>query len=609
MFRDDAQVEGGDLACKRWDTEQANVSLQEFQRTGDPFRLFPCHLGLMDMTHIVRIMNRPVALLFSGQYRPTNGIDDILANFVRPNFVHQATRELESRAEATIHLKDLTRHELISLAEELLPMPPDARQRLEREARHIQRFAEGEFIRYKRQKEQDFLDELRWQRSAGPNTFGPNKLASSGVEKLDRQRLQNEIGKMLEKVREFCQCTYSLFFASDQEDDAVLAPLAQSGIPPSLLNHLPHFNWKKAGFQPERAAVRMREFDITSWDMQRILQDGKARGIRGDNSGFFAEAACLVPTLFGARYRGVLVFGPFAEEVDIQEEQRFLIDIANVVGLFALTGLEVLFLEQERRRWKSTATLLTHQLRTALTPITTQIGRARTQLQKKVGGFDAKNTDGFLKQAEDLAILLARGASSAIDGHVLQVESDDLEFERYPLSVLVGNCASGFQEKAREKGVELVVENSVEFLPEAEIDIARLTIALANLIENAVKYSFSGSKIFIRSHINLRSKAEQSTAVVEIDDIGLEILEEERQQIFEQGRRGLVAAKMGHIPGTGLGLWEARAILVAHGGDIQVRTGSTRIYRRGGRAHHIIFSIEIPLRQKHGKEGGSHVQS
>ncbi len=70
-----------------------------------------------------------------------------------------------------------------------------------------------------------------------------------------------------------------------------------------------------------------------------------------------------------------------------------------------------------------------------------------------------------------------------------------------------------------------------------------------------------------------------------------------QQRIFEQGTRGLTAAKLGHIPGSGLGLWEARAVVVAHGGEIRVRTSQTSIRRRQGQAHHVVFVIELPLRQ------------
>jgi signal transduction histidine kinase len=400
---------------------------------------------------------------------------------------------------------------------------------------------------------------------------------------------------MLGLIRTFCRCDYVVFYGSVQEGDTVLAPIAGTGIPSQIARSLPHFNWKKAGLP--LADFHMREWDIAHW-----LSKARKRGIRGDNSEHFAEADCILPMSLGDRYRGVLVLGPFAEPVDLQAERRFLMEIANTVGLLALTGLEVLHLERERRRWRSTATLLTHQLRTALTPITILIGRAKIRVRKSGGDVDVKRVCDFLSRAEDLALHLSQGAKETIAGHVLQVEAEDLEFERSPLAILVGNCAAGFVEKAQERSIKLVVDDHVESLPEADVDVARLTIALANLIDNAIKYSYPGRTIYIRSHLDSIVDPDLATAVIEIDNLGYGIPQEDRERIFERGTRGLTRAKLGHIPGSGLGLWEARAVVAAHGGEIDMRCDQTSIRRHGGQAYHVVFSMKVPLRQKKKKK-------
>jgi signal transduction histidine kinase len=126
------------------------------------------------------------------------------------------------------------------------------------------------------------------------------------------------------------------------------------------------------------------------------------------------------------------------------------------------------------------------------------------------------------------------------------------------------------------------------------VDAARLTIALSNLIENALKYSCPNTKIFIRAKVEFAGDFELATAMIEIDNLGEEIRLEDQEKIFEQGRRGLTQAKMGRIPGSGLGLWEARAVIEAHGGTISVVSQPTR---RQDQAYRVIFSLRIPLRQ------------
>jgi signal transduction histidine kinase len=163
--------------------------------------------------------------------------------------------------------------------------------------------------------------------------------------------------------------------------------------------------------------------------------------------------------------------------------------------------------------------------------------------------------------------------------------------------VLVANCTAGFEERARQGHLELVVDDRVEYLPEADVDVARLTIALANLIDNAIKYSFPGTTIYVRSRFQADKSVKEANAVIAVDNLGYEIAHQDRDRIFERGQRGLIAAKLGHIEGSGLGLWEARAIAVAHGGEITMRCDRTNRRTRLGQAYHIVFAISIPLRQ------------
>jgi signal transduction histidine kinase len=293
--------------------------------------------------------------------------------------------------------------------------------------------------------------------------------------------------------------------------------------------------------------------------------------------------------------------GPFAEAFNLADELRFLTAVTNAIGSFTLTELEVLYLEQERKRWESAAWLLTHQLRTALTPITTQVGRAKSMAGKITGDTTARRAAELLGRTETLILRLAEGSKQTLDGLVLQVERSDMEFERYPLSVLVANVAEGFATEAERRRRQLVVEKSVELLPEAEVDVARFTIVLSNMLDNAIKYSYPNTIIKVRAVSDLLQDPRRASAVIEIDDLGDEIRPEDRQRIFEQGTRALTAAKMGRIPGSGLGLWEARAVIEAHGGEIGVTCEPTQVQRSFGAAFRVVFSITIPLRQKEAK--------
>ena len=106
-----------------------------------------------------------------------------------------------------------------------------------------------------------------------------------------------------------------------------------------------------------------------------------------------------------------------------------------------------------------------------------------------------------------------------------------------------------------------------------------------------------------RASVEGVGRPDEAAAMVVIDDLGDEIRQEDRERIFEEGTRGLTAAKMGRIPGSGLGLWEARAVVEAHGGKISVTCEPTRIRRRQGLAYRVVFTVRIPLGLREAMEG------
>lgn len=564
-FRDEGHVKGGDTACKQWDVNQAKVSLNEFRKTGDPFRLFPCHMGLMDMTYVIQLMGNPVAVVFSGQYGP-----------VKSGGITESLKRIRTGRHGDIFMGEMEMEHLNVLGGKLAPMPEDARERLEQEVSHIQQIVEAEFERRKWRYEREFLDDLR--------------NATNVPKEINLEQMREKIQTAVRMVKDYCHCDYVLFFAGPKEANTVLIPFAQAGLPANVEGQIPHFNWSKARLPLENFILDTSNF---SGEFQHSLKNG----IRGGDRNLLADAACLVPNAMGDRYRSVLALGPFAEPVSLEAERQFLIEIARIIGVFARTGFEVLFLEQERRRWKNTAALLTHEYKTALTTITTPIGMARNIIRK--GGVgDAERVDEYLRQAEDRSLLLGRITSGTLEGVVVKVEPEDLEIEKYPLSALVENCASGFMEAARAKHLELTIDSSIGFLPHADVDVPRITIALANLIENAIKYSFSKSKIIIRSRLDIALGMEQASAVIEVDNLGFEIREEDRHRIFEEGERGSGAARIRRIPGSGYGLWEARSIVEAHGGEIHVNFHPTSIHKHEGRASRVVFFVELPLKKK-----------
>lgn len=85
--------------------------------------------------------------------------------------------------------------------------------------------------------------------------------------------------------------------------------------------------------------------------------------------------------------------------------------------------------------------------------------------------------------------------------------------------------------------------------------------AVANLLENAVKYSYKGGEIFVTGRIT------NGMAVIDITNEGIQLPEAEVEKIFEYGYRSAKAIRL-NAPGTGIGLKVARDIIDFHGGTI-----------------------------------------
>ena len=107
---------------------------------------------------------------------------------------------------------------------------------------------------------------------------------------------------------------------------------------------------------------------------------------------------------------------------------------------------------------------------------------------------------------------------------------------------------------------------------EAYIDELRIERVIANLLDNALKYTPANARIVVRV------TRETSNVTIAVSDSGPGLAPHEIGVLFEPYRRG---ANTGGRTGTGLGLFVAKQIVEAHGGRIGVEsvTGvSTRFF-------------------------------
>jgi len=132
---------------------------------------------------------------------------------------------------------------------------------------------------------------------------------------------------------------------------------------------------------------------------------------------------------------------------------------------------------------------------------------------------------------------------------------------------------------AEKKNVEMVMES---FRPvSAEIDETKFTLAVSNLVENAIKYNHENGWV----HVSLN--ADHKYFYLKVEDSGLGIPQEDQAHIFERFYR-VDKSHSREIGGTGLGLAIARNAVIVHRGSIKVHSNE---------GEGTTFTVTVPLEQ------------
>jgi signal transduction histidine kinase len=113
-------------------------------------------------------------------------------------------------------------------------------------------------------------------------------------------------------------------------------------------------------------------------------------------------------------------------------------------------------------------------------------------------------------------------------------------------------------------------------------DRDRVATILANLLDNAIKYSPAGGEVCCRLTV------EDGMARVAVSDHGLGIADADQAQLFTRFGR-ILTRENSHISGTGLGLYLSRELARQHGGDLTVESTP---------GHGSTFTLSMPLRSE-----------
>ena len=171
--------------------------------------------------------------------------------------------------------------------------------------------------------------------------------------------------------------------------------------------------------------------------------------------------------------------------------------------------------------------------------------------------------------------------SKIIDDLLSLVKMDKSEAElnitQVNLNVLVEQILKRLRPIANRRKVELIFESIREVT--ADVDEMKLSLAITNLVENAIKYNME------EGWVRVTLDADHKFFYLKVQDSGIGIPEDVQDRIFERFYR-VDKARSRETGGSGLGLAITRNVVLMHKGAIKLSSkegeGST-------------FTLRIPL--------------
>ena len=204
---------------------------------------------------------------------------------------------------------------------------------------------------------------------------------------------------------------------------------------------------------------------------------------------------------------------------------------------------------------------VSHELKTPLTSmkvladsINSMGDEAPKELYQEFMGDITNEIERETKIINDLLSLVKMDKSSA-----------DLNIESVNINELIEQILKRLQPIAEKQQVEVVLES---FRPvTAEVDEVKLSLAITNLVENAIKYNKNDGEGWV--HVSLN--ADHQYFYLKVEDSGMGIPEESLEHIYERFYR-VDKSHSREIGGTGLGLAITRNSILMHRGAIKVHS-------------------------------------
>jgi signal transduction histidine kinase len=299
-----------------------------------------------------------------------------------------------------------------------------------------------------------------------------------------------------------------------------------------------------------------------------ILQVGKTSEVRNQLLGNFRRVLILgagVALLIGVVGGVFLTRSTLKPLRDLRDAVRRILQTGQTDDRVPVYGSEdtVDELSHLFNAMLARITTLIHGMRNALDHVAHDLRTPMTRLRVTAESALASNDPA--KQREALSDVLEESdrvlsmLTTLMD--ISEAETGTMKLNRSDVDVqaLAGEIRDLYEDTADAAGVTLAVNVPANLVVRADRD--RLRQALANLVDNAVKYTPRGGRV------EVHAASEANADAIRVSDTGAGIPERDLPRIFDRLYRGDQSRA---TRGLGLGLSLVRAVIEAHGGTINV---------------------------------------
>ena len=228
------------------------------------------------------------------------------------------------------------------------------------------------------------------------------------------------------------------------------------------------------------------------------------------------------------------------------------------------------FMKIVRNRTRETAlikskseflTVASHQLRSPVTDINWALESLGTDL----GLSETSKT--ILEQATAASRELLKIIEDLLSVSKIEEGRFGYVFETEDIISFLNGILVQVAPLARRDGVKVYFDKPKDALPSVLIDPQKLSLAVNNLIVNAVRYNIENGEVVVK----VEKRQDQPFLVISVKDTGIGITQDSIRNLFKKFYRADNALKT-NPEGSGLGLYIAKNIIQAHGGKIWVES-------------------------------------